>query len=150
MARAGPAPARLGLWHDEGSFTCLGPLWPLPPPAHQPAFSLACVLPLSSVSLVTGKFPLQVIEPVTSHPVWLLRGTKGRRVRMYRPTPDRRARNQHTLNTQVHKHTHRSQSWAGRQSLSVHRDQHFWSVCCAGKDPHQHSRAHLSYLYYVT
>lgn len=113
LAREGPAPAWLSLWHDVGSFTCLSPLWPPPPPAHQPAFSLACVLPLSSISLVIGKFQQKVIEPVTVHPVCWLRGTKGRRVRMYRPTLDSRVRNQQPLSTPVHKHIHLPQSWAG-------------------------------------
>lgn len=96
-----------------------------PPPAHRPAFSLAWVLPLSSIGLVTGKFQLKVAEPVAVHPLWRLWGAKGRRVSMYRPALDSCVRDQQPLSTQGHRHIHLSQRWAASQSLSIHRDQHF-------------------------
>lgn len=100
---------------------------------------LSCVWPLSSTSLVIGKFQLNVTEPVTIHPVqevlsWIFWGPQGKRVRMSRPTLDSDVRKQHILSTQMHEHTSRSITRrAGLEvGLSVHRDQRSLECICQG------------------
>ena len=65
------------------------------PPADQPGFSLSCVLPLSFMCLVIGKFQLKVVESVTVRPPsgevlsWVFWGNKrADEVRKYRPRLD--------------------------------------------------------------
>ena len=87
LERSSHCPHVAGPAQDVGSFVSLNPWWPLPPPTDQPAFSSSCVLPLSFMGLVIGKFQLEVIKPVTVHSVWLLWGTRGEKLRVYRPAP---------------------------------------------------------------
>ena len=93
------------------------------PPTDQPGFSLSCVLPLSFMCLVIGKFQPKVVESVTIRPPsgevlsWVFWGN-GREdeVRKCRPRLDSDVGNQipHTRRSSQH-----------HRSSSIHRDQRF-------------------------